>query len=344
VALVSTLGAHDRISTKVTWAREIGPLVERRCIGCHTQHGFAFPLTTYEDARPWAVAIKEVTLAGEMPPWGAAPGIGHFANDHRLTRHELELIAAWVDGGAPRDLPNSELPEVNSQVSTPNSHNDHEGADDEIETRVPLANAVISDATQRTASVTLNVPSGLTLTAWTFEPGAARIVERVDLEVGTRWLGTWIPGEDAIDFPSDAGVALNTSTLFAARISYRRPTERTVDHSGLRIWTTKKARPKTIRETTVVRSWRAANAVEVVAIRPTGESEVEAVARFSSGRVEPIGVFQLPSRAPHPMYLLTRPLPLPPGARVDVTGPVRLLYTDGATRTVKPNVRRRPRR
>jgi mono/diheme cytochrome c family protein len=344
VALVSSPQAHDRISTKVTWTREIGPLLERRCTSCHTNGGFAFSLTTYDEARPWAVAIKEVTLAGEMPPWGAAPGIGHFANDRRLTRHELELIAAWVDGGAPREISNSQPPNSRTANSPSTSSQGDEEGDDDIETRVPLANASIAEATQRTASVTLDVPSGLSLTAWTFEPGVPQIVERVDLELGTRWLGTWTPGEHAIEFPQDAAVPLGSSALFTARISYRQPAERVVDYSGVRIWTTREQRPKTVRETTVVRNWRAAHAVEIAALRPDGVADVEAVARFANGRVEPIGVFEVPTKAPHPIYVLARPLALPAGARVEVTGPVRLLYTDGATRTVKPNVRRRPRR
>lgn len=313
--------------------------MERRCTACHSKGGFAFSLTSYEDARPWAVAIKEVTLAGEMPPWGAALGIGHFANDRRLTRHELELIAAWVDGGAPLELPAS-----TPNTPTPNSQSGHEGSTGQIETVVPLANAVVTEATQRTASVTLDVPPGFSLTAWTFEPGEPSLIERVDLELGTRWLGTWTPGERAIEFPQDAGVALGASALFTARISYRQPAERVVDFSGIRIWTTKEPRSRTVRETTIVRSWRAANAVEVIAVRPTGPTEVEVVARFANGRVEPIGVFATPIKAPHPTYRLVRPLAVPAGARVEVTGPVRLLYTDAATRTVKPKVRTRPSR
>jgi mono/diheme cytochrome c family protein len=371
LAPLSVPRAHDRISTSVTWDREIGPLVERRCASCHTHEGFAFPLTSYEQARPWAVAIKEVTLAGEMPPWGAAPGVGHFANDRRLTRHEIELIAAWVDGGAPsrprntreagsqgvnpQDA-NAELtpPAVKEIIADPaafdservNSRGNPKGAAGQFETFVPLANAVISEATQRTASVTVGVPAGLSLTAWTFEPGEASLVDRVDLELATRWLGTWTPGERAIEFPADAGVALGASALFTARISYREPRERVIDYSGIRIWTTKDPRPKTVRETTIVRSWRTANAVELLALRPTGAAgvAVEAMARFASGRVEPLGLFAVPARAPHPIYRLARPLALPAGSRVDVTGPVRVLYADGATRTVKPNVRRRPRR
>ena len=45
----------------------------------------AMPLQTWEEARPWAVAIKEEILARHMPPWSAERGYGAFANDGALT-------------------------------------------------------------------------------------------------------------------------------------------------------------------------------------------------------------------------------------------------------------------
>ena len=76
-------------------------------------------LMTYEDARPWARAVKRKTASREMPPWGADPTIGKWANDPSLTSKELETIAAWVDGGAPEgnraDLP--EAPQFAAEYS-----------------------------------------------------------------------------------------------------------------------------------------------------------------------------------------------------------------------------------
>ena len=60
------------------------------------------PLTTYEQARPWARAIKEEVLTRRMPKWHAARGYGAFSNDPSLSPFEIALFAAWVDGGAPR--------------------------------------------------------------------------------------------------------------------------------------------------------------------------------------------------------------------------------------------------
>ena len=53
--------------------------------------------------------IKEVTAQRRMPPWHADTRFGHFTNDRRLSRAEIDTLAAWVDGGKPRgddkDLP-----------------------------------------------------------------------------------------------------------------------------------------------------------------------------------------------------------------------------------------------
>jgi hypothetical protein len=361
--------AHNPITTKVTWTREISALLERRCVSCHRPGGYAgFSFTTYNDARPWAVAIKEEVLSGSMPPWGAAPGVGHFANDRRLTRHEQELVAAWVDGGAPYSL-EARTPAFvtatttttpNSQLSTPKGNTLDTVAGS---VAIPLAPATITEAIERIASVTLQLPAGMTLTAWTFEPGIASSIERVDLELGSRWLGTWTPGERWMEFPSDTGAPLTTSALFTARIDYRDITgrsgrkiilpdlpelpvnDRALDHSRLLIRMTKDDRPKAVREVTVVRSWRTPGAAELLAMRPARDpGDVQVIARFSNGRAEALGVLTAPDRAPHPTYRLARPLLLPPGARIETTAPVRLLYSAGATRTVKPNVRRRPRR
>jgi hypothetical protein len=95
------LSAHDVISTKITWSREISRIVYKRCASCHHDGGSAFSLITYEESRPWAKAIKEEVLERRMPPFGAVKGFGEFKNDEALTQEELHLIADWVEGGSP---------------------------------------------------------------------------------------------------------------------------------------------------------------------------------------------------------------------------------------------------
>jgi hypothetical protein len=103
--------AHDPISTKITWSREVSRLVFVHCASCHREGGSSFSLMTYRQARPWAVAIKDEVLERRMPPWGAVDGFGDFMNDEALTETELEIISAWAEGGAPEGDP-ARLPPV----------------------------------------------------------------------------------------------------------------------------------------------------------------------------------------------------------------------------------------
>lgn len=93
--------AHDPITTKLTWSREISRIVYKHCASCHREGGSAMALLTYDEARPWAKAIKEEVLERRMPPWGAVKGFGDFKNDISLSQEEIDLIANWVEGGAP---------------------------------------------------------------------------------------------------------------------------------------------------------------------------------------------------------------------------------------------------
>jgi len=97
--------AHDVITTPITFSREISRLIYNRCASCHRQGGSAFSLLTYQEARPWAKAIKEEVLERRMPPWGAVKGFGQFQDDQGLTQEQIELIADWVEGGAPEGDP-----------------------------------------------------------------------------------------------------------------------------------------------------------------------------------------------------------------------------------------------
>jgi hypothetical protein len=98
-------GAHDVITTKITYSKEISRLFVHRCATCHQPGGSSFSLMTWAEARPWAKAIKEEVLERRMPPWNAVKGFGEFKNDRGLTQEELELISDWVEGGAPEGNP-----------------------------------------------------------------------------------------------------------------------------------------------------------------------------------------------------------------------------------------------
>ncbi|MBC7928084.1 MAG: cytochrome c [Bryobacteraceae bacterium] len=85
-----------------TFYKHVLPVLQARCQACH-RPGEAAPMSflTYESTRPWAAAIREAVRTQKMPPWGADPAHGKFANDPTLTRDEKETLIAWVEAKAP---------------------------------------------------------------------------------------------------------------------------------------------------------------------------------------------------------------------------------------------------
>jgi len=115
VALPVSTSAGQARET-VTFTKDIAPILQRSCQQCHRPGSVApMALLTYEDARPYARAIKARTALrdrrGVMPPWYIEKNVGiqQFKDDISLSEDELAKIAAWADNGAvqgnPADMP-----------------------------------------------------------------------------------------------------------------------------------------------------------------------------------------------------------------------------------------------
>ncbi len=109
-AAIATAAVAATVSTSVTYSKDIAPILQRNCQGCH-RPGEAAPMSllTYQEARPWAKAIREAVLVKRMPPWFADPHFGKWSNDVSMPQAEVDTLVAWADGGAregnPKDLP-----------------------------------------------------------------------------------------------------------------------------------------------------------------------------------------------------------------------------------------------
>ena len=94
----------------VTFNNQIVRVFQGECQTCHRPDQVApFSLLDYESAKPWVHEIKSAVEAGYMPPWKPVAGHGEFVGERRLSADEINLIARWVDAGAPEgeadDLP-----------------------------------------------------------------------------------------------------------------------------------------------------------------------------------------------------------------------------------------------
>jgi mono/diheme cytochrome c family protein len=96
----------------VTFTKDIAPILQKSCQGCHHADGVApMSLVTYDEVRPWARAMKTRTALrsqrGAMPPFFVEKNIGiqKFKHDPSLTEEQIVKIGQWADSGAPRGNP-----------------------------------------------------------------------------------------------------------------------------------------------------------------------------------------------------------------------------------------------
>src|SRR3954470_16901236 len=112
VLLAATVRTGLSSEEEVTYAKNVAPILQRKCQVCHQPGSIApMSLLTYDDARQYLDVIKQRVEAREMPPWhiDKTIGIQEFKNDRSLTADEIAMIVRWIDRGAPmgdpKDLP-----------------------------------------------------------------------------------------------------------------------------------------------------------------------------------------------------------------------------------------------
>jgi hypothetical protein len=337
---------HTPITTSIVFQKEIARIFQRKCFQCHTDGNISMSLTTYKDARPWAVAIKEEILERRMPPWSAVNGYGHFANDMSLTAREVSLILAWADGGAPSGVLLAD--ESKEPVFVPPLTGWEQGTPDTV-VEVAKNQKVAAGSPDRTAR--FEVASGLTQSKWLralqLNPGDRRGIRYAAIyEMASgRWLGTWTPSNPVNSLPAGVGIQLPAKARLAVEIGYRGTEEPVSGAAELGLYfsekrpsqaampleisappisvapgkTREKIRTETVLKTATTASalWprlgAGAKSIEVTAIKPDGE--VEPLLWLKNYRPD------WPSS-----YVFREPVTLPAGTRVIVTA-----YYDNVT-------------
>ena len=215
------------------------------------------PLTTYEEVRPWARAIKEQVLTRRMPKWHAARGFGAFSNDPSLTPLEMALIASWVDGGLPRGAEGAE------------GANGAKGAKGAGAKGANGAKGAVSAIVEANAGEGVMRGRSRWVSAWSFEPGDPLITSATVTSDGGV-VGTWVAGDGEIRMP--AGTAIRVWGRVRVRVArraaadYERPF--TATRSVLRFTTRTGPVRRVWTEQLTCGASRAGRAAELLAVRP----------------------------------------------------------------------------
>lgn len=337
---------HVPITTKIVFNREIAQIFQRKCFQCHTEGNVSVPLTTYKEARPWAVAIKEEILEKRMPPWGAASGYGHFANDMSLTGREISLILSWADGGAPSGV--LLVDEDKPPVFIPPLNNWELGTPDTV-IAVAESQKIAADSPFRVER--FEIATGLKQPQWLralqVNPSDRRVVHYAavyDARNG-RWLGTWTPSSQVSTMPGGSGLQLPAGAKLTVEIGYRGNMEEApgAGEVGLYFFEKRPAQTSTTIEIAPVavnvvpgkkgERMRAETTIKTAATIAVmwprlgpGAKSLEVSAIRPDGSVEPmLWVNNYRAEWPAP-YILKEPLTLPAGTRLLMTA-----YYDNTT-------------
>jgi hypothetical protein len=223
------VSTHQVVTTSVTYDKEISRIIRKRCLACHSQNNLGVPLTTYEETRPWAIAIHEELLKRHMPPWRAVAGYRELANDPSMTSREMQFFLSWIEGNGPRFKLQGTIINVD-QFVTPES--DRLTADfatwqlgDPNLTKAfaPQAVAAGQGLTAQRVELDLGLKAPRWMRALDFKPSDRRVVRSVTfyLQSTGQWLGTWTPWQTSTSFPDGAGIELPAGAKVDADFSYQ---------------------------------------------------------------------------------------------------------------------------
>lgn len=337
--------AHDPITTKVTFNKEIAHILQRSCWGCHAPGNIKgdIPLTTYEEARPWAKAIKEEVLERRMPPYQPVKGYGLFKHDYLLPQRDIELIVSWVEGGAPRgNLNDYPKPRETWALGKPD---------------LILQAQSEAEITKQDEVRCYSLPTNFTEDRWVsgfdFVAGNPAVVYRASYQLETaankntcdidatssELLGNWQPNQAPLHFPVNTARRLPAGSQIKLIVQYRQANEgdKTTDRSQLALYFSQEARPRTLRDlalkpratvlpmsdkaTRVTITHTLTSSTETVAIRPRlfpyGES-LQATAHYPNGVSEVLLVAKEHRFPWQPFYVFRQPVTMPRGTRLEI--------------------------
>lgn len=220
VVFASATATAD-VPSKPTYSKDIAPIVNANCVGCH-RPGSSGPMSllSYDEVRPWSKSISKYVQQKVMPPWHADEGFGPFKDARTLTDDEIATITRWVDQGAkqgnPSDLPTAP---VFNEDGWAFGEPDYIFTLDEV--TVPGNSPdQFHDLVHQT-----NFDEDKWLTAVQIRPGNSKVVHHVILWKGdgtnqTGWIDAWAAGAAPNNFPEGTGRILPKGGSIIADMHY----------------------------------------------------------------------------------------------------------------------------
>jgi hypothetical protein len=224
ISFNTTAGAN----AEVTYAAQVALVLRKHCVECHRDGGIGpWPMDSYAHVKDKARMIEEVLLAGQMPPWHADPGYGHWSNDRSLSTEETQTLLQWVAAGAPRGDGSDPLAEpLPALAEWPLGKPD-------FTVKLPVPEEIPANGVLDYRHITLRLPvtNEVWLAGLDVKPGNLRVVHHVIVRAKSKggaddgsgqgvMLAGWAPGTLNTKFPAGTGKTIPAKARIDLELHY----------------------------------------------------------------------------------------------------------------------------
>ena len=234
------------LGTGVSYLQDIVPILERRCLACHTEGGIApFAMSNHQIVQGWSPMIREVLYTKRMPP-------GQIDNDYvrefkevsHITVDETRTLVQWIDEGARFDGGDDPLPGLQPELvkwaygepdlvlPIPPQQIPATGVLDFYNLNVPLP--IEEDIWVRAVEFEAGDPTVLHhILAFAYGPDGVSEFEILNQGVG---LGAYAPGNEINTYPEGTGFPLKAGGGLLLQMHYTTSGRETVDASEIALY------------------------------------------------------------------------------------------------------------
>ncbi|MDZ4371666.1 MAG: hypothetical protein U1C74_09635 [Phenylobacterium sp.] len=248
--------------TKISYAKDVAPIIEAKCVACHQEGGIGpFAMTSYEMVKGFSPMIREVLRTDRMPPYNADPHVGKFSDDKNLKPEEIKTLVHWIEGGAPR-----------GECADPLTGKRHVAADwplgkPDLILNIPAFNVPASGVVDYQRPATPNpLTEGKWIRATTVKPGDRQSVHHIltgwmsempadGKSSETRWRGSvggYAVGAESTVFDSNVGTYLPPGGAVGFQMHYTPYGKEAVDNSQIGVYFHDKAPELMMRSVVVI--------------------------------------------------------------------------------------------
>jgi mono/diheme cytochrome c family protein len=164
-------------TSRITFTKDVAPIIFNSCSTCHRPGGASFSLLTYEDVKRRAQLVADSMRKGVMPPWKPDPGAGEFVGDRRLSGAQIATVQQWVDSGAVEGDP-AALP------AAPRYSSDWRLGEPDLILTMDRPYTLRAGGADMYRHFVIRIPINATryIKAWEFRPGNPRVVHHATME------------------------------------------------------------------------------------------------------------------------------------------------------------------